>query len=98
MARRGHVPPSAETIGPMAGGDAKPLSLHDWPWAPCALRRIRMPTDVHLGRIACVSLFWPQICALGTGLRTRRIKPLQALRAPLAVIIPAILVVTPLMA
>jgi len=43
-------------------------------------------------------LFWPQIRALGTGLRTRRIKPLQALRAPLAVIIPAILVVTPLMA
>lgn len=42
-------------------------------------------------------LFWPQIRALGTGLRTRRIKPLQALRAPLAVIIPAILVVTPLM-
>ena len=52
---RGHVPPSAETIGPMAGGRCQ-ASLP----ATTGLGRLvhcgefRMPTDVHLGRIACV--------------------------------------------
>ena len=80
-------------------GDAKPLSLPRLALgALCIAANFGCRPTFTLAALLAFPLFWPQIRALGTGLRTRRIKPLQALRAPLAVIIPAILVVTPLMA
>ena len=79
-------------------GDAKPLSLPRLALgALCIAANFGCRPTFTLTALLAFPLFWPQIRALGTGLRTRRIKPLQALRAPLAVIIPAILVVTPLM-
>lgn len=80
MARRGHVPPSAETIGPMAGGRCpSPLSRHDWPWAPCALRRIsdadRRSPWPHCLRSPCSGrrfARWAPVCAHAASSRCRR--------------------------
>lgn len=51
-----------------------------------------------LSALLAFPLFWPQIKAIVHGLRHRTIRVRQALRAPAAVIIPAIIVVTPFMA
>ena len=63
-------------------GDAKPLSLPRLALgALCIAANFGCRPTFTLAALLAFPLFWPQIRALGTGLRTRRIKPLQALRA-----------------
>ena len=51
-----------------------------------------------LSALLCFPIFWPQITSLLQGLKSRSLPPRRALRAPAAVIIPALIVVLPLMA
>lgn len=80
-------------------GDAKPLSLPRLALgALCIAANFGCRPTFALTALLAFPLFWPQIRAMVRSLRTHRITPLQALRAPMAVIIPAIVVVVPLMA
>lgn len=79
-------------------GDAKPLSLPRLAaGALCIAANFGCRPTFTLTALLAFPLFWPQIRAVIAELRSRSISPAKALRAPLAVIIPAIVVVAPLM-
>lgn len=80
-------------------GDAKPLSLPRLAaGALCIAANFGCRPTFTLAALLAFPLFWPQIRALVAGVRARRIGLGTALRAPLAVVTPAIAVVVPLMA
>lgn len=82
-----------------SAGDATPLSLPRLAaGALCIAANFGCRPTFVLASLLAFPLFWPQIKALLGELRHRRIRIATAWRAPLAMIIPAALVVAPLMA
>ncbi|QOL35456.1 hypothetical protein BL8807_07830 [Bifidobacterium lemurum] len=80
-------------------GDAKPLSLPRLAaGALCIAANFGCRPTFALTALLAFPLFWPQIRAMAADLRARRTSVGAALRAPLAMIIPAVVVVAPLMA
>lgn len=78
---------------------AAPLSLpHLAGGAACIAANFGCRPTFTLAALLAFPLFWPQIAGLCAGLRHRRIGLRQALRAPAALIGPALVVVVPLMA
>ncbi|WP_169171465.1 hypothetical protein [Bifidobacterium oedipodis] len=79
-------------------GDTKPLSLPRLAaGALCIAANFGCRPTFTLTALLAFPLFWPQIRALVGELRARRISWGKALHAPLAVILPAAVVVAPLM-
>uniref|UniRef100_UPI00384FBA1E hypothetical protein n=1 Tax=Bifidobacterium eulemuris TaxID=1765219 RepID=UPI00384FBA1E len=80
-------------------GDAKPLSLPRLAaGALCIAANFGCRPTFALTALLAFPLFWPQIRAMVADLRARRTSVGAALRAPLAMIIPAAVVLAPLMA
>lgn len=78
---------------------AAPLSLpHLAGGALCIAANFGCRPTFALAALLGIALFWPQITSLCALVKARRIGWGQALRAPLAVLVPAIAVVAPLMA
>ncbi|MBT1163861.1 hypothetical protein [Bifidobacterium felsineum] len=79
-------------------GDTAPLSLPRLAaGALCIAANFGCRPTFTLTALLAFPLFWPQIRAMVGDLRQHRVPLLKALRAPAAMIIPAIIVVTPLM-
>lgn len=79
-------------------GDAQPLSLPRLAvGALCIAANFGCRPTFALTALLAIALFWPQIRAMISDLAHRRITMLKALRAPLAMVIPALVVVIPLM-
>ncbi|WP_240541115.1 hypothetical protein [Bifidobacterium colobi] len=80
-------------------GNAKPLSLPRLAaGALCIAANFGCRPTFTLAALLALPMFWPQIRAMITGLRQRSIRPVMAVRAPVAMIVPALAVVAPLMA
>lgn len=80
-------------------GDAKPLSLPRLAaGALCIAANFGCRPTFALTALLAFPLFWPQIRAMVAGLRAGSIRVSTALRAPLAMVIPAVVVLVPLMA
>lgn len=79
-------------------GDAAPLSLPRLALGSvCIAANFGCRPTFTLAALLAFPLFWPQIRAMISDLIWRSVKPVTALRAPAALIIPAIVVVAPLM-
>lgn len=79
-------------------GDARPLSLPRLAiGALCIAANFGCRPTFALAALLAIPLFWPQIRAMVNDLIHRRIRLSKALRAPLAMVIPALLIVVPLM-
>lgn len=80
-------------------GDTAPLSLPRLAaGALCIAANFGCRPTFTLAALLAFPLFWPQIRAVIGELRRHRISVAEALRAPLAMLVPAIVVVAPLMA
>lgn len=79
-------------------GNARPLSLPRLAFgALCIAANFGCRPTFTLAALLAFPLFWPQIRAMAADLKDRRVVWWQALRAPVAVIVPAVAVVVPLM-
>ena len=86
-------------VGSWSVAGAQPLSLRYLAaGAACIAANFGCRPTFALSALLCFPIFWPQITSLLQGLKSRSLPPRRALRAPAAVIIPALIVVLPLMA
>ena len=86
-------------MGSWSVAGAQPLSLRYLAaGAACIAANFGCRPTFALSALLCFPIFWPQITSLLQGLKSRSLPPRRALRAPAAVIIPALIVVLPLMA
>ncbi|KAB7791466.1 glycosyltransferase [Bifidobacterium leontopitheci] len=91
----GHVHTGSWSVG----DGVQPLSLRYLAsGAACIAANFGCRPTFALSALFAFPLFWPQITAIVRGLKNRTVRVRQALRAPAAVVIPAIIVVAPLMA
>ncbi|MCH9274956.1 hypothetical protein JS533_001460 [Bifidobacterium amazonense] len=79
--------------------DGAPLSLpHLAGGAVCIAANFGCRPTFALSALLAFPLFWPQIRGIVRGLASHRVRPSRAMRAPLAIVVPALIVVAPLMA
>ncbi|RSX53186.1 glycosyltransferase [Bifidobacterium goeldii] len=95
----GRFPKPGAHVGSWVVDGAQPLSLrHLAGGALCIAANFGCRPTFTLAALLGFPLFWPQITSLVAGLKARTIPWRRALRAPAAVLVPALVVVAPLMA